>query len=133
MSISLKEKAIKKNCLSIKVLFSHGNGDNTSSRETNIVIPVNKKDLIEKIMKETFSFIKDIERKVSLGVDIDDMNLDIDIDKCNRDVASFNVEGINVMIGLDTDNYSSDLCYAKPYYALFEYFDEDGKCFTVKL
>ena len=54
MSISLKEKAIKKNCLSIKVLFSHGNGDNTSSRETNIVIPVNKKDLIEKIMKETF-------------------------------------------------------------------------------
>ena len=84
-------------------------------------------------MKETFSFIKDIERKVSLGVDIDDMDLNIDIDKCNRDIAFFDVEGINVMIGLDTDNYSSDLCYAKPYYALFEYFNEDGKCFTVKL
>lgn len=26
MSINLKEKAINKNCLSIKVLFSHGNG-----------------------------------------------------------------------------------------------------------
>lgn len=133
MSISLKEKDVKKNCLSIKVLFSHGNGDNTSSRETNVEIPVNRKDLIEKIMKETFSFIKDIERKVSLGVDIDDMDLNIDIDKCNRDIAFFDVEGINVMIGLDTDNYSSYLCYAKPYYALFEYFDEDGKCFTVKL
>lgn len=133
MTFKFKEKTINKNSLTIRILFSHGKGDDTSSRKTNIAIPVDKKDLVDKIMVATFSFIKDIEKKVRSGVDIDDMEINVDTDECNRYVAFFNVEDVEIVVGLDTDEDASDLRYAIPYHALFEYFDENGKCFTVKL
>lgn len=135
MSVIFEEIPLKKDSLSIEILYSHGKSDHISTRKTEINLPFEKRDFIEIIIKETFKVIRDIEKKVKKGISIEDIsnNFDIDSDESNRDILFLDIKEVEVTLGLEVDEHSSDLKYAIPYHALFKYYDENGKVFNVKI